>query len=195
MDTGVKKRMLRAAGALLDEKDIGSITSRDIARLAGVGLGSINYHFKSRDDLLMQAAFARFEGVAEGFRRKDAVAADPKAELEQQMIDMLQLMLAMGDIGRFVLRRKLSSRTFTAERHMLKYIRQFYEGCTLSPLALKLKASQLSAVATMAFFNPEAFCRYTDIDLNLPEERELFIKTLISSVLNHQQGDGYEKES
>ena len=188
-EESVKDRVLHAAQTLIAEKDIDAVTSRDIAQRAGVGLGSINYHFESRDDLLAQAVLARFRSAAENTRSAGADAADPKTALTQQLIGMLHLLLQFGETGKFALRHKLTRRTFTAERHMFKFISRYYENFALSPLELKLKAMQLSAAAAMAFFNHEEFFRYADIDLCDARDMTRFVHALVGSVLTKPEGD------
>lgn len=188
-EKSVKNRVLRAAQTLIGEKGIGAVTSRDIARRAGVGLGSINYHFASRDDLLTQAVLARFRSAVEDLRSESAGAADPKGALTQQMIRMLHLLVQFGETGKFALRHKLTRHMFTAERHMLKFISQWY-GKSANPLELKLKAMQLSATIVMAFFNQEEFFRYADIDLYDSQDAARFVHALVDSVLIKPEGEG-----
>lgn len=187
-EKSVKNRVLHAAQALIGEKGIGAVTSRDIAQRASVGLGSINYHFASRDDLLAQAVQTRFRSAVESLRSKNTGTADPKAALTQQMVSMLNLLVQFGETGKFALRHKLTRHTFNTERHMLKFINQCYEGCALTPLELKLKAMQLSATVTMAFFNREEFFRYADIDLSDSQDAASFVHALVDSVLARPEG-------
>ncbi len=182
----IRKRILHAAQELIAEKEIGAVSSRDIARRAGVGLGSINYHYESRDDLLAQAVLACFRSAAEGYRAVNE-PADPETALVRQIFGMLRLLLQFGETGRLALRHKLTRRTFSAERHMLKFISLHY-GDGLSPLELKLKSLQLSATVAMAFFNREEFFRYADIDLCDMQETERFVQALVGSVLKKPNG-------
>ncbi len=183
MQNDLKKRILQAAQDLMEEKDADAITSRDIARRAGVGLGTINYHFKSRDELLSQAVMARFNSAAEELRKSETHTADPKAELTRQLEGMLRTLLQFGDAAKFALKHKITSRGFNAERHMQKLIRQHYEGLRFSELEMNLKAMQLSAVVSMAFFNREEFFRFTDVNLDDAQEVSRFVRTLVDSVL------------
>jgi AcrR family transcriptional regulator len=50
--TGGREQILAAAYELLDEKGIAKMTTREIAKRAGVSEGSIFYHFKDRTGLL-----------------------------------------------------------------------------------------------------------------------------------------------
>lgn len=50
-----KERILATTIELLEEADSGEPSLRDIAKEAGVGLGLINYHFGSRENLIREA--------------------------------------------------------------------------------------------------------------------------------------------
>ncbi len=176
------------------EKDVDTITSRDIAQRAGAGLGTLNYHFKSRDELLSQAVMARFNAAAQNYRNTKPETDDPKAALTGQIESMLRLLLKFGDAAKFALKHKMTGRGFTAERHMLRLIRQYYEGHGISELEMKLKAMQLSAVVSMAFFNREEFFRYADISLEEAQDVSRFVRALVGSVLSKPKGDGHEKD-
>ena len=57
----VRRRLLDAAEALLGERRSGAITSRDIARAAGLSDGVLYNHFGDRQELLLSALVRRFE--------------------------------------------------------------------------------------------------------------------------------------
>ncbi|MFI6521147.1 TetR/AcrR family transcriptional regulator [Spirillospora sp. NPDC050679] len=49
-----RDRILRATLRLIGEQGVGAVTNRAVARLAGVSLGSLTYHFPSQTDLLRE---------------------------------------------------------------------------------------------------------------------------------------------
>jgi AcrR family transcriptional regulator len=59
--TDVRNRLLDAAEALLGERRSSAITSRDIARMAGLSDGVLYNHFGDRQELLLSALVRRFE--------------------------------------------------------------------------------------------------------------------------------------
>jgi AcrR family transcriptional regulator len=63
----VRGALLDAAETLLSERQPGSITSRDIARAAGVSDGVLYNHFADKHDLLLRALVRRFGGLMEAF--------------------------------------------------------------------------------------------------------------------------------
>lgn len=60
-----RARLLEAAGRLLRERDYGSITARDLVAASDTNLGSIGYHFGSKEALLNEAIGLAFEEWAE----------------------------------------------------------------------------------------------------------------------------------
>ena len=54
-DTGSKDKLLHGARSCIAEKGFAAMSSRDIARAAGVNVASINYHFGSKEALVNEA--------------------------------------------------------------------------------------------------------------------------------------------
>ena len=55
-NTEAKKRILETVvSAMQENQDIGKLTNRQIAEKAGVNSALINYYFKSKDNLLIEA--------------------------------------------------------------------------------------------------------------------------------------------
>jgi AcrR family transcriptional regulator len=57
-----RSRILEAAGRVFSERGFKAATVREICRLAGVGLGSVNYYFRDKDGLylaVLESLFAR----------------------------------------------------------------------------------------------------------------------------------------
>lgn len=53
-EIGVRARLLLAAETLIAERGFEAVSARDITGFAGVNLAAINYHFGSKDALLLQ---------------------------------------------------------------------------------------------------------------------------------------------
>ena len=81
MSTAARKThrdaLLAAAKRLLRERDYGNITARDLVAASGTQLGSIGYHFGSKDALLNEAIGQALEEWTEAIAR--ATRADPDA--------------------------------------------------------------------------------------------------------------------
>ena len=63
-DQDLRQKIIDAAKAMLAEgEDVGKLTVRKIALRAGVGVGLINYHFGSKDNLLSMAIGDQMEHI------------------------------------------------------------------------------------------------------------------------------------
>jgi len=60
-----RERILRAAIEEIADKGIGGARTRGIAERAGVNNALVHYHFKTMDDLIIEAAAAVFAGLAD----------------------------------------------------------------------------------------------------------------------------------
>ena len=72
-----RERILRAALELIGREGIVAVSNRRLARVAGVSLGSLTYHFPSQATLLRESLFlyvgeevARLEAIAAGLRAR-----------------------------------------------------------------------------------------------------------------------------
>jgi AcrR family transcriptional regulator len=86
-----RTRLLEAAGRLLRERDYGSITARDLVAVSDTNLGSIGYHFGSKEALLNEAIAQAFDEWAETIGR--AIDADASHGLLVWMMRSLAVVL------------------------------------------------------------------------------------------------------
>ena len=110
-ERNVRQAIMGCAAALVERRGWDHVTVRDIAAAAGVGVGLINYHFGSKDELLRQCAQAavaeelsRFRASAEGLaglpalerlrvmlkRTADYMAAHPEMNRLSLLTDLRQ---------------------------------------------------------------------------------------------------------
>ena len=78
-DRNVKQAIMDSATALVERCGEAHVTVRDIAADAGVGVGLINYHFGSKDELLRQCAQATVARELGWFRASAAKLEDRPA--------------------------------------------------------------------------------------------------------------------
>jgi AcrR family transcriptional regulator len=69
-----RTRLLEAARTLLRERTYGNITARDLVAASGTNLGSIGYHFGSKEALLNEAIGLAFEEWADTIIRATHIA-------------------------------------------------------------------------------------------------------------------------
>jgi AcrR family transcriptional regulator len=86
-----RERLLEAARRLLRERDYGNITARDLVAASNTNLGSIGYHFGSKEALLNEAIGLALEDWVETIGR--ASEADARAGLPALMAASLRVVL------------------------------------------------------------------------------------------------------
>jgi AcrR family transcriptional regulator len=86
-----RTRLLEAAQMLLRERDYGNITARDLVSASHTNLGSIGYHFGSKEALLNEAIGLAFEDWADAIGR--AISVDAHAGLPALMATSLRAVL------------------------------------------------------------------------------------------------------
>jgi AcrR family transcriptional regulator len=96
MAGGHREALLDAAKRLLRERGYANTTARDLVASSGTNLGSIGYHFGSKEALLNEALAELF---ADWTRRlTDASRAEPDAgPLEQAAASWIELLAAMPE--------------------------------------------------------------------------------------------------
>jgi AcrR family transcriptional regulator len=83
--------LLRAARTLMRRSGRGDITARDLVAESGTNLGSISYHFGSKDALLDEAARLVFEEWAQTVAR--TISADPDAPPAARLARSFEMIL------------------------------------------------------------------------------------------------------
>jgi AcrR family transcriptional regulator len=86
-----RTRLLQAAQTLLREREYGNITARDLVAASNTNLGSIGYHFGSKEALLNEAIGLALEEWAETIGR--TIRGDTGAGLAGLMASSLSLVL------------------------------------------------------------------------------------------------------
>src|SRR5271163_539930 len=86
-----RTKLLEAAGRLLRERQYANITARDLVTASGTNLGSIGYHFGSKEALLNEAIGIALEEWADTIGR--ALPADAGGGLLAWMTGSLGVVL------------------------------------------------------------------------------------------------------
>jgi AcrR family transcriptional regulator len=86
-----RTKLLQAARVLLREREYANITARDLVAASETNLGSIGYHFGSKEALLNEAIGIALEEWAERIGR--AIRGDGAGGLTEMMVGSLSLVL------------------------------------------------------------------------------------------------------
>lgn len=84
------EQILRSALALLVDHGASALTLRRIAAESGMNVGSLNYYFKSKDELIRELLNAVISSYEEAF---DEIAYEPGASAEARFANLVALVL------------------------------------------------------------------------------------------------------
>lgn len=94
-----RDQILEAAGRLLLTYGPGNVTVADIARDAGVGVGTVYLEYKSKDEILIALSSRRYEHVLSAMRRAAREVADHGERLRAILRARLQAFLKLAEDG------------------------------------------------------------------------------------------------
>lgn len=94
-----RAQILDAARRLLLQHGPGNVTVADIAREAGVGVGSVYLEYRSKDEILIALSSQRYEHVLAAMRRAAREAADPGERPRSILRARLRAFLTLAEDG------------------------------------------------------------------------------------------------
>jgi len=184
-----RQTIIDTTKALIEEADdTEKITIRQIAERAGVGTGLINYHFKSKNNLISIAIGDVMVNTILNFTNSDAYShLDPIAKLKTLVKALCALIGDSEKLVRFLLHRELVEGSMQAPLYLVPLLREIF-GNQKEDMQLRIIALQIIQPIQSAGLNPRAFHMYSGIDLQSAEQRNRFIDTLIDNAINPYQG-------
>lgn len=181
-DSDAKQRILKAAISLMDEtKDSDKITIREIAGRAGVGVGLINYHFQTRENLLYEAI---------GEYMLEVICAMRESSKSESPVENLKAMLkAMGDIGerhekqmRIGAQYELMQGELSAANYLLPLLREIYMD-KKDETALRVMALDIIATTNLGLLRYDVFFKFTGLNMKDKKQRDRFIDIIVENYI------------
>lgn len=201
MKDNVKEHIIEITTALIEENngDTKNITARMIAERAGIGLGLINYHFGSKDNLITACVQRIINNVVFSFspQKMDYGKEDGLTDKERltdwatQVFEFLfenygiSKISILGDMQDY---KEKTNSTYTQLGFALA-IKNANEK------EKRLMAFILASAIQVAFLSNKAAKDIIGYDFSLSEERKDFVKKTVSLIfdgLNRREGE-YEK--
>ncbi len=179
-----RQAIIDAAKALLDEiGDPEKITIRKIAAKADVGIGLVNYHFKSKDNLLSIAIGDVMIRFIENFSKTHNDSHSKASKRLKKMIKGLCDIVGSNEtLTRYMVSREIMDGNMQTPLYLIPLLREI-AGNKKSDLQLRLAAMQIIHPIQASALNPDAFRMYSGINLFDIEQRNQFVDTLIDNIL------------
>jgi len=179
---GARNRILESAWNILQEKkDPNAVTVRDIAAQADVGIGLINYHFESKDKMLMEAAGNAMKMVALVW--KD-LAENEETDPKEALFQMLTQLSDMGSDYEYLIKMAARFELLEGEISTPLFILPYVKRITgLDDTGAKLAAFALVAAIQSAVLRINTFGEYSGYNIQEKKERDKMIARLIEVCL------------
>ena len=185
VEIDARLRIIKAAMEILDEtSDIDKITVRQIAERAKVGVGTINYHFDSKDNLLGVAVGNILSQMAVDLsRRTDNIDTDPIMRLKNMLKELCNTAEYNEKLIRFMITQEIMEGKMNALLHLIPVLRDIF-GDKKKEFELRVIALQILQPLQIAILSPATFHMYSSFDLHDKDKRNTFIDMLVNNVIN-----------
>jgi AcrR family transcriptional regulator len=181
-DTEAREKIVEATQALLAEGvSADDITVRRIAARAGVGIGTVSYHFHSKEKLVYEAIGRQMAALA-GPRSDGAAEPDPRRRLRRFLLESTELALLHAELFRAQLSYQIVHGDMSICYTIAPMLREIL-GPGRSDLELKLVALEIVSAMQMIYLKAEEFLRYAGVDVRDPKQREEALDALLNTVL------------
>ena len=183
-DEEARDRIIKVATEMLSEvSDVDKITVRKIAERAGVGIGLINYHFKTKDNLLSIVVGDLMAKMAAGFvSSEDYLDLEPKEKVRRMLKSLYNFAESYEKMIRFSLTHSILNCDMTAPLFLVPLLREVFEG-RKDEVELRIIALQILLPIQVTSLNTSTFRFYSGIDLRNEAQRNNFIDNLIDNLV------------
>ena len=195
----VKENIIRATTELIEQSSgrIHEITSRKIAQQAGVGLGLINYHFGSKENLITICVQRIINNVVMCFSQKKDTADRSNLSDEERLADWAKQVFdflfenhaissisILGDMQNY----HIESNSVYTQKGFLKAIQnqEMPEGDK------RLLVFMLTGAMQIAFLSGDTAKELLGYDLTIKEQRDLYIEKTVNILFAGVNGKGGE---
>jgi len=189
MTKNVKEKIIDATTELIEEcQSIENVTVRDIATKAGVGVGLINYHFQTKDNLINQCVQKMIGNTINNF---DILYQSLTMEPLDKLRFLTKKMCLFLDSNRGVSRISILSDLFAENysdntsqtiKAYLPVMREIY-GHKKSDQDLYLLIHMLMSTLQSAFLRRDVFIQSGEVDFYDVEQRERLIDRIIDILI------------
>jgi AcrR family transcriptional regulator len=179
-----RTRIMKAAIEILDEvTDVDKITVRQVAERANVGIGLINYHFKTKDNLLSIAVSDVMAKIATGFITADNYSdLQPIPKIKIMLKELYSFAERHEKLLQFTLTRSVLNGDMQTPLFLIPVLREIFKE-QKDEIHLRIIALQILLPIQVTAICPSAFHLYSGIDLHNEVQRNNYIDTLIDNLV------------
>lgn len=182
-----RDRIMQATVDLLNEADDpDQITIRQIAGRAGVGVGLINYHFQSKENLLNEAVAAIMgQEAARWLDAANQPDADPVTRLKALLRETSRVAFQYPLLSQISVSHALMEADLTVEQMALPLLREIYQN-RRDEREMRLLAFTLIKATQAALLCAGALRDFSGIDLYDERQRSIAIDIMVDTLVRGQ---------
>lgn len=181
----IKDRIIRAAMDLIENSsgNIDEITVRAISEKAGIGVGLINYHFQSKENLIETCVQKIIGNVIFAFRPNITEKMNRKEKLKLTAKSVADFLISNPSVSRISIlsdfhKPQLNDNTMKTTIGFLSFIRFLEE----TDQNNKLLAFELTSILQSIFLRKEISKELFGYDFNMKGERDCLIEKIIDQL-------------
>lgn len=180
MTSRAAQRILVAVEEILVNRGVEDVTIRNVAAVAGVSLGAVQYHFQTKDELLIAA----MEKVSDDFLRRFMSAADSGPDAKTTLAEVCRMLGGVDDESRIasVIWLAFASKAATSEavaRAHQKSWRLLESGIAALLQQLNPALEQDDAAMLIALLDGISIARATETDRMTSQRAQHLITTFL----------------
>ncbi len=183
-----KDKIIRAMIELIDTKNTGEITLRDVAKATGIGIGLVNYHFGTKENLIDIAVDTFIsETTSNGEASLDAFQLAPVDKLKISIKGYADFLTVHPKISRLsIMKAMMNESSDKASEHGIKYyipiLKEIFRDKDEKDLCIILH--QLVSTIQMTFLRSGEMKDLIDIDFFNEVQRESLVEKLVNNLIN-----------
>lgn len=185
-EQNAKDRMIEAAIEIMQEvPDTDKITVRQIAERAKVGVGTLNYYFNSKDNLLSIAVSKVMSNTINDMLKSTQNAdLNPVDKLKNMLKEVCNIGASQRELTKFMLTQLIMNGDVRTSLYLLPFLKEIY-GDEKTEVELRILALQILQPIQFAGISPSEFLVYSGIHFYEETERNRFIDLLVNNVIEN----------
>lgn len=186
-----EEKIIQATIECIEEEGLEGTTTRKIAERAGVNNASLNYYFRTKDNLIRRAIDTTLKNAFDWDDFRESEQASAPERLSQILEDLAQGAITYPGLSRAqltgVLQGDYEGPLTTALTRFLTELEEDLAGRQAEPDRENLRLAVVAAVAAVllpAIFAPRLFVGYAGVNLCDPADRRRYVSHLSRVLLS-----------